>query len=316
MSGSFHYCRRRRYYARFRSNEVTAQTRARPFRRETPARVWGAAREPRRLRGRARRRRRRDPQAPRRVHGRVGRDRARAEHAAARLGSTTSVRASEQCPFCPGGVEVPFSYEAAVFDNRFPSFRPDPPAAPLLDGTDRARRTGAARSFSTPTGTTPRSASSRRPSSRASSRSGSTADASSGRIPPTLTSASSRTAAPRSEPPSRTRTGRSMRSTTSRRSRRQSPRPTAATACTSGGCLSCEATQADDRSGRVVSANESFVVAVPFAARWPFEVAVRARRHGLGAWPTSSPRSSATSRSPSATSLADTTRSSISRSRT
>jgi len=38
----------------------------------------------------------------------------------------------------------------------------------------------------------------------------------------------------------------------------------------------------DGRSERVVSANESFVVAVPFAARWPFEVAVRARRHGLG----------------------------------
>ena len=49
-----------------------------------------------------------------------------------------------------------------------------------------------------------------------------------------------------------------------------------------GGCLSCEATTSDSRSGRVVSANESFVVAVPFAARWPFEVAVRARRHGLG----------------------------------
>ena len=49
-----------------------------------------------------------------------------------------------------------------------------------------------------------------------------------------------------------------------------------------GSCLSCAATQADDRSSRVVSANESFVVAVPFAARWPFEVAVRARRHGLG----------------------------------
>ncbi len=38
------------------------------------------------------------------------------------------------CPFCPGGLEVPFSYDAAAFDNRFPSFRPDPPAAPPLDG--------------------------------------------------------------------------------------------------------------------------------------------------------------------------------------
>lgn len=32
------------------------------------------------------------------------------------------------CPLCPGGPEVPFSYEAAVFENRWPSFVPDPPA--------------------------------------------------------------------------------------------------------------------------------------------------------------------------------------------
>ena len=43
----------------------------------------------------------------------------------------------ERCPFCPGGIEVPFSYDAAVFDNRFPSFRPDPPPAPLLRRPDR-----------------------------------------------------------------------------------------------------------------------------------------------------------------------------------
>src|SRR5262249_5248274 len=49
-----------------------------------------------------------------------------------------------------------------------------------------------------------------------------------------------------------------------------------------GACLSCEAAQADTRSDRVVLANESFAVAVPFAARGPFDVAVRARRHGLG----------------------------------
>jgi UDPglucose--hexose-1-phosphate uridylyltransferase len=49
-----------------------------------------------------------------------------------------------------------------------------------------------------------------------------------------------------------------------------------------GTCLSCDATLADARSDRVVSTNESFIAAVPFAARWPFEVAVRARRHGLG----------------------------------
>jgi UDPglucose--hexose-1-phosphate uridylyltransferase len=36
---------------------------------------------------------------------------------------------------------------------------------------------------------------------------------------------------------------------------------------------------ADDR-GRQIVDNASFSVAVPFAARWPFEIHVRARRHG------------------------------------
>jgi UDPglucose--hexose-1-phosphate uridylyltransferase len=49
-----------------------------------------------------------------------------------------------------------------------------------------------------------------------------------------------------------------------------------------GHCLSCDAVNLERRSVRVVSANSSFVVAVPFAARWPYEIAVRAVRHGLG----------------------------------
>src|SRR3954453_6355568 len=50
------------------------------------------------------------------------------------LDSPAASAGPEGCPFCPGGIEVPFSYDAAVFDNRFPSLRPDPPPAPLLDG--------------------------------------------------------------------------------------------------------------------------------------------------------------------------------------
>ena len=47
-------------------------------------------------------------------------------------------------------------------------------------------------------------------------------------------------------------------------------------------CLSCEVVSRDDgASGRRVSDNPSFAMAVPFAARWPYEVHVRARRHGL-----------------------------------
>jgi UDPglucose--hexose-1-phosphate uridylyltransferase len=45
-------------------------------------------------------------------------------------------------------------------------------------------------------------------------------------------------------------------------------------------CLGCRLTGcAEDE--RLVAPNRSFLVAVPFAPRWPYEVAVRARRHGL-----------------------------------
>src|SRR5581483_1609950 len=47
----------------------------------------------------------------------------------------------------------------------------------------------------------------------------------------------------------------------------------------SGGCLGC-AVVATDAAARTLAENESFVVAVPFAPRWPYEVAIRARRHG------------------------------------
>ena len=35
-----------------------------------------------------------------------------------------------RCPLCPGGPELAFGYEAAVFGNRFPTFTLDPPALP------------------------------------------------------------------------------------------------------------------------------------------------------------------------------------------
>ena len=184
------------------------------------------------------------------------------------------------CPFCPGGIEVPFSYDAAVFDNRFPSFRPDPPPAPHLDGP-----TGPAQGRCEVVLYTDRH------------------EASFGELSPTELArvvaiwidrardlwadpahayvcvfenrgaeVGATIAHPHGQiyaldhvPPIT-----AAKSEAHHRHRRQA-----------GGCLSCAATQADDRSGRVVSANESFVVAVPFAARWPFEVTVRARRHGL-----------------------------------
>ncbi len=193
----------------------------------------------------------------------------------------SAAEAAERCPFCPGGTEVPFPYEAAVFDNRFPSFRQAPPAPPALDGptgpalgrcevvlytgrhetsfgrlsatelarvlavwTDRAREL-----WSDPAHAYVCVFENR------GSEVGATIAHPHGQIyaldhvPPII---AAKAAAHR----------RHLERTAS--------------------CLSCDATQVDARSDRVVSANDSFVVAVPFAARWPFEVAVRARRHGLG----------------------------------
>ena len=49
-----------------------------------------------------------------------------------------------------------------------------------------------------------------------------------------------------------------------------------------GSCLACSVVSLDDREvDRHVVANDSFTIAVPFAARWPYEVHVRARRHGV-----------------------------------
>jgi len=186
----------------------------------------------------------------------------------------------EQCPFCPGGVEVPFPYEAAVFDNRFPSFRPDPQPAPPLDGP-----TGPARGRCEVVLYTSRHDASFSGLSpvelarvvaiwvdRARELWGDPAHAyvcsfenRGAEVGATIAHPHGQIYALDHVPPVT-----AARAGAHRRYRRRE-----------GRCLSCASTRADDRSSRVVSANETFVVAVPFAARWPFEVAVRARRHGL-----------------------------------
>ena len=70
------------------------------------------------------------------------------------------------------------------------------------------------------------------------------------------------------------------------------------------------------RGRRRVAANDSFVVTVPYAARWPYEVHVRARRHSLRRLATSALPRNSTSASPFATSSTATTGSSKSRWRT
>lgn len=47
-------------------------------------------------------------------------------------------------------------------------------------------------------------------------------------------------------------------------------------------CLGCTLAAEDSASARVLVDTEHFVAAVPFAARWPLEVHVRAKHHGVG----------------------------------
>jgi len=185
------------------------------------------------------------------------------------------------CPFCPGGAEVPFPYEAAVFDNRFPSFRPVPPPTPALDGP-----TGPALGRCEVVLYTSRHAASfglLSPAEiarvvavwidRARDLWSEPAHAyvcvfenRGSEVGATIAHPHGQIYALDHVPPIP-----AAKAAAHRRHREQT-----------GACLSCDVTAADARSGRVVAANESFVVAVPFAARWPFEVHVRARRHGLG----------------------------------
>jgi UDPglucose--hexose-1-phosphate uridylyltransferase len=183
------------------------------------------------------------------------------------------------CPVCPGGIELPFPYEAAVFENRFPSFVADPPApsaplaAPALGRCEVVLYT-------------------------------SRHDSSFGRLEPgelgrllaiwadrsrelwaderhelvlvfenrgaeagaTLSHPHGQIYAVDHLPPI---TAAKVRVHREHRERE-------------GACLGCRVVADQDASERVVAANDTFSVTVPFAARWPYEVAVRARRHGLG----------------------------------
>jgi UDPglucose--hexose-1-phosphate uridylyltransferase len=186
---------------------------------------------------------------------------------------------SSGCPVCPGGPEVPFPFDAAVFENRFPTFVADPPpvgadprVAPALGRCEVVLYTpeheGSLATLSPEA--LARVVAVWRDRSRAlyadpalvwamifenrGEAVGATLSHPHGqiyafdRLPPTIERRAGVLAA----------------------SRRRD-----------GSCLNCRVVATDDVSSRVVAANAHFTVAVPFAARWPFEVHVRARRHGL-----------------------------------
>lgn len=183
------------------------------------------------------------------------------------------------CPLCPGGPEVPFGYDAAVFDNRFPSLVPDPPAppageefAPSLGRCEvvlyTEQHTGSLATLSPVElarvvavwrdRTGELWADARHRFVMAFENRGHAVGATIShphgqiyafdRLPPLI--------------------GARVTVLARHRTLREA-------------CLTCAVVTRDAASDRVVDSNDSFVVAVPFAPRWPFEVHVRARRHGL-----------------------------------
>lgn len=188
--------------------------------------------------------------------------------------------AGPACPLCPGGLEVPFSYQAAVFENRFPTFVAHPPPVPddallapslgrcevvlyteshhgslaTLPPEEVARVVAVWRDRSADLWAAPEHALVMAFENRGETV-GATLDHPHGQIyafadiPPLI--------AHRVEVLARHR-------------------------ATRGDCLTCQVLARDDKAPeRTIAANTSFSVTVPFAARWSFEVDVRARRHGL-----------------------------------
>ena len=185
------------------------------------------------------------------------------------------------CPLCPGGPEVPFPYEAAVFDNRFPTLLSDPPDPPDgLAGQVAPARGRCEVVLYTPTHT------------------GSLATLSAAESARVVAIWVDRSRELRADPAHRAvvvfeNRGEDVGATLPHPHGQiyaldHLPPPLARRGevledhrLRTGRCRSCEVVAADlDASERTLAANRSFTVGVPFAPDWPFEVHVRARRHG------------------------------------
>jgi UDPglucose--hexose-1-phosphate uridylyltransferase len=186
------------------------------------------------------------------------------------------------CPLCVGGPEVPFDYEAAVFDNRFPTLLRDAPVPPSLDGPTAPSRGVCEVVLYTPTHTGSLATLTARELARVvaiwTDRSAALFDDPTLRyvlvfenrgedVGATLSHPHGQIYALDHVPPyARTR----VRVTTQHREAH-------------GTCVSCEVVARDDAApSRPIATNDSFHMAVPFAPNWPYEVHVRARRHGAG----------------------------------
>lgn len=195
-----------------------------------------------------------------------------------RPGGRVSGPGEAVCPLCPGGPELPWPFELAVFDNRFPSLSP---LAPPVTGPLVAPSVGRCQVVVyTP------------------EHEGSVATLTPQQLTAVVAVWRDRTAALWADGHTSVMVfenrGAAIGATLTHPHGQlyafgHLP-PVTATKVTAhdahrrdhGRCLGCTLVAEDAGGERVVLDNPSFVVAVPFAARWPFEVHVRARRHGLG----------------------------------
>ena len=184
------------------------------------------------------------------------------------------------CPLCPGGPELPFGYDAAVFDNRFPSLVPSPPPVPdqadagfapaqgrsevvmfterhegnfaTLTPAETARVIAVWRDRTSELWEDPRNAFVMPFENRGAE------------IGATLSHPHGQLYAFGHLPPL---VERRMTALVEGRAR-------------TGTCLTCVVVARDLGSSRITQADPHWAIGVPFAARWPYEIHVRAIRHG------------------------------------
>ena len=195
-------------------------------------------------------------------------------------GSDTSA-GEPVCPLCPGGPELPWPYDVAVFDNRFPSLSVD---APHVSGSVLSSSSGRCQVVvytSDHHGTLASLSPAQLLRVLAVWRDRSAALWDEGHqcvmafenrgaaVGATLTHPHGQIFAVDHLPPT----------TVVKAAAHHAHREQEQT------CLGCTLLDEDLASTRLIAENDSFVAAVPYAARWPYEVQIRARRHGLGRLP-------------------------------
>jgi UDPglucose--hexose-1-phosphate uridylyltransferase len=189
--------------------------------------------------------------------------------------------AAPACPLCVGGPELPFPYEAAVFENRFPTLLAEPPAPPELDGPTAPSRGRCEVVLYTPTHTGSLATLTAQELARViaiwTDRSAELWQAPEHRVVLVFENRGEDVGATLSHPHGqiyaldRLPILPQIRMDALVQHRRAS-----------GSCLSCEVVDRDlAAADRRVRDNDSFTVGVPFAPDWPFELHVRAKRHGV-----------------------------------